>query len=144
MIPIIAAVCLVAAHAWAGSCDATGCTWTATYTEPSLMVTVPPATTGLPLTDLKRTDLYMQADALPGQAQPAVQVVTTAASNPGGGGTITVTTPKAAILPGQVVTVRFWVNATNGAGVSANAGAVLTKDRSAEVVPQLPTGLTIR
>ena len=124
---LLLALLLVPVAASAFTCTATGCTFTAEYTEPTLN------TAGGPV-GLTGTTIYYKLDGAP---EITVQVP---ASSPAGGVLIQrpITVP---VLPGQKVVITGNVTAKNPAGESARfAVPALTIDRSGEVVPNPPVG----
>jgi hypothetical protein len=139
---------LCAAPAWpqflyAAACDSIGCTFEAQYTEPTRMEPVPPDSIGGPLKDLKFTTLYMQADPIGFKDNPIISVDTPAA-DPHGGSVVALITPQYPLLPGHIVTMRFWATATNNFGESKGTHFTLVVDRSLACPPQIPNGLTVR
>ena len=124
---LILALLLVPIAAEAFTCNATGCTFTAEYTEPTAN------TAGGPV-GLTGTTVYYKLDGAP------EKIVQVPPSSVNGGGVIqrTITEP---ILPGQKVVITGSVTAKNAAGESARAAFTsLTIDRSGEVVPNPPVG----
>lgn len=113
--------------AWTGSPTET--TFTVIYTEPSTNVAGGPP-------QLIKTTIYYKLDA----GTESVLVVT--ASSPAGGQVVTrqISLP---LPPGRVGTATARVTASNPAGESAPLTATRMADRSAEVVPNAPSGLTI-
>jgi hypothetical protein len=122
----------------AETCDATGCTWTATYTEPDK------DTAGNPLAGqgaLLKTTIFQQV----GTAAPTS--VDVPATKPAGGGAISVTTaPKVSVAPGQSVTVKWWYTGTNISNLTGPSSNVvtITKDRTGENPPAAHTDLSVR
>jgi hypothetical protein len=118
------------------TCDATGCTWTASWTEPSV------DTAGNPLAGqgaYAKSTLYMQIGT------GTITSVDVPASKPAGGGAISVTTQKAAVTPGTTATIKWWVKGTNVAGLQGASSNIITKtkDRTGEVPPAASTNLTV-
>ena len=115
----------------AETCDATGCTWTVSWTEPTLLQG------GGALTNLTKTTLTMTV----GAGTPVTLDV--AATKATGGGAVSATSPKALIAPGSKAAVTFTVTATNPYGTSpASPADAFTKDRSAELPPAALTAPT--
>jgi hypothetical protein len=116
-----------ASPASAFTCTATGCTFTANYTEPT-------TNTGGGPVNLTGTTVYYRLD---GGAEKVIQV---APSSPAGGQLI----QKAIIEPilaGQKVVITGAATAKNAMGESTRATlAPMTIDRSGEVPPNPPVG----
>lgn len=122
---LAAILMLLPTSASAFTCTATGCTFTATYTEPTTN------TAGGPV-NLTGTTIYYRLGT---SAEKSVPV---AASSLAGGQNIVraITEP---ILPGQKVDISAQATAKNAAGESVRLPlATLTIDRSGEVVPNPP------
>ena len=128
---LIGHLILMAGIAQAETCDATGCTWTVNWTEPTLLQG------GGALTNLTKTTLTMTV----GAGTPVTLDV--AATKATGGGAVSTTSPKALIAPGAKATITFTVTATNPYGTSTPSPAdTFQKDRSAELPPAALTAPT--
>lgn len=113
------------------TCAPTGCTFTISYTEPSTN------TAGGPPQLMNTTAFYTVGSG-------AEKSVVTPATSAAGGQIITKTITEP-ILPGQSVQIKSTAIGTNAAGASVRSPqATLTIDRSGEVPPTAPTGVTIQ
>jgi len=123
----LALLVALAGSAEAFTCTATGCTFTASYTEPTTNTASGPV-------NLTGTTVYYQRDGGPEVAIPVPASGLT-------GGAAMLKDIVAPILPGQKVVITGAVTAKNAFGESARSPmAPLTIDRSGEVAPNPPVG----
>lgn len=132
LVALVVGLLSVNGLAFGETCDTVGCTYTASWTEPSQYQS------GAPLTDLTKSTLYWKI----GTANPQSKDIP--ATKPAGGGSVS-TTVTIPIAPGQgPITVVFWATASNPYGESPKSNEVTkTKDRSQEVPSKTPTNLLI-
>lgn len=122
---IALAVAPTAAHAY--TCNASGCTWQSSYTEPSTL------TNGQPLTDLTGcTASY--STSKDGGAASGPQSFVIAATKPQGGGVATKNNSDATMTPGHI----YVINET----VACNSTAFGTGQPSSPATLQMNNGVT--
>src|SRR5882724_12231451 len=113
-------VLALAVPASAYTCGSSGCSWVSSYVEPAAL------TNNQPLTDLASCTLTYTTSVDGGAPGPA-KTVTSAASRPIGGGTISKTITDAAMAPNHTYAISEVVTCTSTAfGTSApSASATL-------------------
>lgn len=128
---------------FAAECTDTTCTFEVSYVEPTRQEPVSPNPAGLPLTNLTLTTLYIQPDPWNDGPQP-LTTITTKATSPAGGGTVTLTTPPIALPREKILTIRFWATATNPIGEGRPILVTHTIDRITQCPPGRADALTVR
>lgn len=132
---ILALLLLTPLTSHAFTCTATGCTFTAKYTEPTTVIT------GAPLSNLTSCTVHY-AIAVDGGTLGANKLVTVLASSPNGGGQITKAITDTALTPGHNYLIAGAAFCTNPSGNSADSApfTALAIPRAGEVPPN-PTAV---
>jgi hypothetical protein len=136
LVTVLLVLIALTTSAAAYTCNASGCTWRSSYTEPSML------TNGQPLTDLMSCTLTYTTsiDAAPDLAAKTFVVP---ASKPQGGGAISQDFTDPTMLPSHTYRITETAACTNGAATGpAGAPAVLLMNNG--VAPQPPGPLQLQ